>query len=77
MLAVSSDLAFVGEAFAWARDRALAWVCTGEGNLPSYWAGYPSRPMFYSRDVCHQAAGAHLLGLDAENFAMFRHFARS
>ncbi|MEV0792265.1 hypothetical protein [Kribbella sp. NPDC050459] len=77
MLAVSSDLAFVGEAFAWARDRALAWVCTGAGNLPSYWAGYPSRPLFYSRDVCHQAAGAHLLGLDAENFAMFRHFARS
>ncbi|HWD79179.1 MAG TPA: hypothetical protein VG497_09855 [Kribbella sp.] len=77
MLAVSSDLAYVEDAYTWARDRALAWVQTGEGNLPSYWAGYPSRPMFYSRDVCHQAAGAHLLGLDAENFAMFRHFARS
>ncbi|HZX08736.1 hypothetical protein [Kribbella sp.] len=77
MLAVSSDLAYVEDAFAWARDRALAWVQTGNGNLPSYWAGYPSRPMFYSRDVCHQAAGAHLLGLDSENFAMFRHFARS
>lgn len=77
MLAVSSDLAYVGDAFRWARDRALAWVRTGDGNLPSYWAGYPSRPMFYSRDVCHQAAGAHLLGLDSENFAMFRHFARS
>ncbi|MGW6198266.1 hypothetical protein ACWF0M_19130 [Kribbella sp. NPDC055110] len=77
MLAVSSDLAYVEDAFTWARDRALAWVQTGGENLPSYWAGYPSRPMFYSRDVCHQAAGAHLLGLDAENFAMFRHFARS
>ncbi|MGW7685756.1 hypothetical protein ACWGID_33745 [Kribbella sp. NPDC054772] len=79
MLAVSSDLAYVEDAFTWARDRALAWVQTdaAPGNLPSYWAGYPSRAMFYSRDVCHQAAGAHLLGLDAENFAMFRHFARS
>ncbi len=79
MLAVSSDNPLVEDAFAWARKRALDWVQTDAepGNLPSYWAGYPSRPMFYSRDVCHQATGAHLLGLDAENFAMFRHFARS
>ncbi|GAA0625005.1 hypothetical protein HPO96_01470 [Kribbella sandramycini] len=77
MLVVSSDSGYVEEAFAWARDQALAWVRTGPGNLPSYWAGYPSRELFYLRDVAHQAAGAHLLGLDAENFAMFRHFARS
>ncbi|WP_432892165.1 hypothetical protein ACQPYH_16235 [Kribbella sp. CA-245084] len=77
MLTLTSSSTYVEDAFAWARKRALDWVQTGTGNLPSYWAGYPSRPMFYSRDVCHQAAGAHLLGLDAENFAMFRHFARS
>ncbi|MFB6725903.1 hypothetical protein ACFCV3_37375 [Kribbella sp. NPDC056345] len=79
MLTVSSDSSYVEEAFAWASRRALDWVQTDAqpGNLPSYWAGYPSRELFYSRDVCHQAAGAHLLGLDAENFAMFRHFARS
>ncbi|WP_433168035.1 hypothetical protein [Kribbella sp. CA-247076] len=79
MLALSSDNPVVEDAFGWARKRALDWVQTGAapGNLPSYWAGYPSRAMFYSRDVCHQATGAHLLGLDAENFAMFRHFARS
>ncbi|GAA1605913.1 hypothetical protein GCM10009789_70030 [Kribbella sancticallisti] len=78
-LSVTSDLGYVEDAFVWARKRALAWVQTdaAPGHLPSYWAGYPSRPMFYSRDVCHQAVGAHLLGLDAENFAMFRHFARS
>lgn len=78
-LAVTSDLGYVEDAFAWARKRALEWVQTdaAAGNLPSYWAGYPSRPMFYSRDVCHQATGAHLLGLDAENLAMIRHFARS
>ncbi|WP_405057785.1 hypothetical protein OG474_34335 [Kribbella sp. NBC_01505] len=84
MLTVSSDSGYVEDAFGWASQRALDWVQTtvqtGDGtpgNLPSYWAGYPSRDMFYSRDICHQAAGAHLLGLDAENFAMFRHFARS
>ncbi|MEV5962587.1 hypothetical protein AB0L70_12540 [Kribbella sp. NPDC051952] len=79
MLTVNSADAYVEDAFAWARKRALDWVRTdaAPGNLPSYWAGYPSREMFYSRDVCHQATGAHLLGLDTENFAMFRHFARS
>jgi hypothetical protein len=78
-LAVASDSGYVEDAFGWARKRALDWVQTdaAAGNLPSYWAGYPSRPMFYSRDVCHQAIGAHLLGLDAENFSMLRHFARS
>lgn len=78
-LTVTSDSAYVENAFAWARERALAWVMTdvAPANLPSYWAGYPSREMFYSRDVCHQAGGAHLLGLDAENFAMLRHFAAS
>ncbi|TWD83402.1 hypothetical protein FB561_4564 [Kribbella amoyensis] len=78
-LTVTSDNPLVEEAFSWARKRALGWVQTdvAKGNLPSYWAGYPSRDMFYSRDVCHQAVGAHLLGLDAENFAMLRHFARS
>ncbi|MGV9915278.1 hypothetical protein ACWEWD_38145 [Streptomyces tendae] len=45
--------------------------------LPSYWAGLTDRPMFYSRDLAHQMLGAHLLGLDAENLAMLRHFAAS
>lgn len=45
--------------------------------IPSYWAGYPWRTAFYSRDYCHQAAGAHLLGLQRENLAMLRAFAAS
>lgn len=45
--------------------------------LPSYWAGYPWRTAFYSRDYCHQAAGAHLLGLQRENLTMLRAFAGS
>lgn len=45
--------------------------------IPSYWAGYTSRTAFYSRDYCHQAAGAHLLGLQEENLSMLRAFAAS
>jgi hypothetical protein len=43
--------------------------------IPSYWAGYTWRTAFYSRDFCHQAAGAHLLGLQEENLSMLRAFA--
>lgn len=43
--------------------------------IPSYWAGYTWRTAFYSRDFCHQAAGAHLLGLQEENWSMLRAFA--
>lgn len=56
------------------RDRA------GTGNveyMPCYWAGYTTRTAFYSRDYCHQALGAHLLGLRRENLAMLRAFAAS
>jgi hypothetical protein len=56
------------------RDRA------GKGSvkyIPSYWAGYTWRTAFYSRDFCHQAAGAHLLGLQEENLSMLRAFAAS
>lgn len=50
----------------------------GVGNvryIPCYWAGYTWRTAFYSRDYCHQAAGAHLLGLQEENMSMLRAFA--
>jgi hypothetical protein len=52
----------------------------GIGNvpyIPSYWAGYTWRTAFYSRDFCHQAAGAHLLGLQEANLTMLRAFAAS
>jgi hypothetical protein len=76
---VTSDGDYLVAAFEWARQRALDWVQTSASpdNLPSYWAGYPHRPLFYSRDVCHQAVGAHLLGLDRENLSMFKVFAAS
>ena len=45
--------------------------------IPSYWAGYPLRTAFYSRDFCHQLAGAHLMGLQNENYQMLKAFAAS
>ncbi|TDW22039.1 NPCBM/NEW2 domain-containing protein [Kribbella kalugense] len=43
--------------------------------IPSYWAGYANRTAFYIRDYAHQAAGAHLLGLDQENKSMLQAYA--
>ncbi|GAA1956202.1 RICIN domain-containing protein [Kitasatospora viridis] len=43
----------------------------------TYWAGYPFRSDFYSRDFAHQLVGAHLLGLDADNKTMLKAFASS
>jgi len=54
------------------RDRSGTGMVT---YIPSYWAGYTWRTAFYSRDFCHQAAGAHLLGLQQENLSMLRAFA--
>jgi hypothetical protein len=78
-LAVTSANADLVADFAWARDQALAWVQTGKdpAYIPSYWAGLTNRPAFYSRDVAHQALGAHLLGLDLENRSMLAAFAAS
>jgi hypothetical protein len=73
-----SSMTDLVDSFTWASQRSREWVQTGRGNvLPSYWAGLTDRPMFYSRDLCHQLLGAHLLGLDTENLTMLRHFAAS
>lgn len=89
---VSSNQDLV-KAFNWATVKALSFVQTGktgpinisernekptEANyIPSYWAGYPLRTAFYSRDFCHQISGAHLLNLKEENFSMLKAFATS
>jgi hypothetical protein len=52
----------------------------GSGNvayIPCYWGGYDSRTAFYSRDICHQAVGGHLLNLQLENFTMLHEFAKT
>lgn len=65
--------------FEWAKTTALNYVQTGKQPtfMPCYWAGYPNREAFYLRDFAHQTVGAHLLGLDEENFAMASLMARS
>ncbi|WP_244196087.1 hypothetical protein [Paraburkholderia susongensis] len=51
---------------------------TGTGvYTPSYWAGYPFRSYYYSRDFAHQFLGAHMLGLDLQNKTMLAAFAAS
>lgn len=75
---LSSSDGSLADLFERARRESLGFVRTGRsGELPSYWAGLQDRPMFYSRDVCHQALAAHLLGLDVENHTMLERFAGS
>lgn len=88
---LTSSHAGLNQTFLWAVDKALSYVQTdksgpidrherspgvaGKTYEPSYWAGYTFRSAYYSRDFCHQAAGAHLLGLTTENFTMLQRFA--
>jgi hypothetical protein len=66
-------------AFAWAKNQALDYVFPAavHGDPAGDWyeAALPGRFAFCMRDVSHQAAGAHVLGLAAFNFNMLRKFA--
>ncbi|SOB86321.1 RICIN domain-containing protein [Streptomyces sp. 1331.2] len=75
------------KANSWVQQAGATGVLDMDENHPggtgtitydtTYWAGYPFRSAFYSRDFAHQLVGAHLLGLDAENKTMLRGFAAS
>ncbi|MFF2616832.1 hypothetical protein [Kitasatospora sp. NPDC058046] len=75
------------KANSWVQQAGATGVLDQDENHPggtgtttydaTYWAGYPFRSAFYSRDFAHQLVGAHLLGLDAENKTMLRGFAAS
>lgn len=93
LLEIITSNAALTQGFNWAKAKTRTFVQTGKTGpvniserdsvseevayIPSYWAGYPLRTAFYSRDFCHQATGAHLLGLEAENFTMLKAFAAS
>jgi len=66
-------------AFAWAKARALDYVFpveeTGDAVGDWYEAALPGRFAFCMRDVAHQAAGAHVLGLARFNLNMLGKFA--
>lgn len=90
-ITIESSYAPLVEAFNWSKAKARSYVQTGKRGpinvnggtpgpetvdyVPSYWAGYAHRTAFYSRDFVHQANGAHLVGLDAENKSMIKLFA--
>jgi hypothetical protein len=78
-LGFDSSIQGFRDGFAWAKDVALGYVVRRDrpGVLPSIASGLLDRPLFYLRDVAHQSLGAHLLGLDEENFAMLHAFAAS
>ncbi len=68
-------------AFSWAKGQALDYVFPAavHGDPVGDWyeAALPSRFAFCMRDVSHQAAGAHALGLAAFNRNMLGKFARA
>ena len=66
---------FLDESFAWAKARALSLVRSGQrpDYIPCYFAAM-SDNQFCVRDTAHMLTGAHLLGLDRENFAMVQAF---
>lgn len=76
-LTLTSSSDYLVSAFDWNKAKALKWVRTGvkPGYIPCYWAGYNYREAFYVRDIAHQCKGAALLGLNEENFSMWRAFA--
>lgn len=92
-ISITSSSKELEKGFEWAKEKAHSFVVTGKKGpvnisdvngksdsvdyIPSYWAGYPLRTAFYSRDFCHQISGAHLLGLEEENFTMMKAFAAS
>lgn len=63
--------------FRWAREQALAYAHDSGPAGPWYEAALSGRNAYCMRDVSHQAAGAHFLGLDAHNKNMLLRFARS
>src|SRR5512140_111684 len=65
----------LNDGFAWAKERALAYAFDGDHVGPWYEAALPGRSAFCMRDVSHQCAGAHVLGLERRSANMLRKFA--
>ena len=63
--------------FHWAQDQALVYAHDRGPAGPWYEAALPGRDAYCMRDVSHQAAGAHFLGLGEHTKNMLRRFARS
>ena len=68
----------LNEGFAWAKEQALAYAHHGEDPVGLWYeAALPERDAFCIRDVCHQANGAHALGLEHHTKNMLTRFVQS
>jgi hypothetical protein len=77
-LVFSSTDTAMQQAFNWASEMALSYRGNpGDKVGPWYEAALPSRNAFCMRDVSHQAIGAEILGMNAENRNMFGWFSKS
>ncbi|WP_263416633.1 hypothetical protein [Terriglobus albidus] len=75
-LEIASSNAKLVEVFDWARTQAMAYTFDQNDPVgPWYEAVEPGREAFCIRDTCHQALGAHMLGLARCNLNMLRRFA--
>jgi len=63
--------------FNWAKRQAMAYVFGQDPVGPWYEAALPGREAFCMRDMCHQATGAHALGLSLHNKNMLQRFAEN
>jgi hypothetical protein len=77
-LEIDSSSAKLVDVFHWARSQAMAYAFdNGDPVGPWYEAVEPGREGFCIRDTCHQALGAHALGLARFNLNMLRRFAEN
>lgn len=75
-IAFHSDNPRLEDGFRWAQSQALHYAHDQSSIGPWYEAALPGRDAFCMRDVSHQAAGAHFLGLDAHTKNMLLQFAK-
>ncbi len=67
----------LNEGFAWAKNQAMSYAHENALVGPWYEASLPGRDAFCIRDVCHQANGAHALGLEKHTKNMLLRFVQS
>ncbi len=71
-LNVNSSNTFVEDKFDWAINKAFSYVKINQ-PIAGYGAAMDTAT-FCARDVAHMAEGAHILGLDTENWSMLHLF---
>jgi hypothetical protein len=77
-LDIASSSTQLVDVFHWARSQAMAYAFDrGDPVGPWCEAVEPGREGFCVRDTCHQAVGAHALGLARFNVNMLRRFAEA